>query len=552
MEGRSFTYLARFVGLDGKDWIEPMRRQGTKGVLEQFAGKFLRVEVMDPLPAEPDHVLLRYSDPLRGTADVYKVNVRTGAGERFARAGEDESYIGITDREGRLRAKSSARFEGGDWVVHYEIFDPASGNWEDQPALSYPVKSRRNVDIIGFDPELPDILLIKDNSGSDLAAIKGYDVKKKAFVEVLFQHPKFEATGVRLAREGGKGIPKSIAGFTYDGASEEVYWIDPYWKSIQDGLKSQFPNDNINILNLRRDLSFKLIEVSSSRHPPSYYLLKNDQELIKLGDSRPEINPADLEPTKLVYYKARDGLEIPALLTLPKGFRPGTSTPVPAVIMPHGGPWARDNADWDPAGWTQFLASRGYAVLQPQYRGSQGWGDKLWKAGDEQWGLKMQDDKDDGAQWLVAQGIADSKRMAIFGYSYGGFAAMTAATRPNSPYRCAIAGAGVSNLSRIQNSWGENRIQRQLQGWTVKGTDAMSNVDKANIPILIYHGDRDQTVPIVHARELVAALRSRGKAVTYFEVEDMPHSLPWWPAWQEKTLTAIEAFLAKDCGFAKS
>jgi dipeptidyl aminopeptidase/acylaminoacyl peptidase len=168
----------------------------------------------------------------------------------------------------------------------------------------------------------------------------------------------------------------------------------------------------------------------------------------------------------------------------------------------------------------------------------------LWKAGDQQWGLKMQDDKDDGAAWLVAEGIADPQRMAIFGYSYGGFAAIAASVRPNSPYRCAIAGAGVADLGRLANLWGANRVARENQGWTVTGMDPIRNVASANIPILLYHGDRDRQADTYHSRDFYSAMKSAGKDVTYVEIKDMWHQLPWWPEWHRQSLNLIESYLA--------
>jgi dipeptidyl aminopeptidase/acylaminoacyl peptidase len=146
------------------------------------------------------------------------------------------------------------------------------------------------------------------------------------------------------------------------------------------------------------------------------------------SDKRPWIDPDDIGEQKWVSYTARDGLKIPALLDLPAGWSKEQG-PLPLVVNPHGGPWARDYAGWDASGWVPFLTSRGFAVLRPQYRGSTGLGRKLWVAGDAEWGLKMQDDKDDGAQWLVDEGIADPDKMVMFGYSYGGFAAVAAAVK---------------------------------------------------------------------------------------------------------------------------
>ncbi len=197
-----------------------------------------------------------------------------------------------------------------------------------------------------------------------------------------------------------------------------------------------------------------------------------------------------------------------------------------------------------------FLTSRGYAVLRPQYRGSSGLGRKLWLAGDREWGKTMEDDKDDGARWLVKQGIADPDRLVIFGYSYGGFAAAAAVVRPQSPYRCAIAGAPVTDLKRLGNNWSENRLQRFLQGETVKGMDPMENTERARIPVLLYVGDRDVRTPSWHAKNFYNAVKDRVPA--RFElIPDQPHQLPWYYRHHKKTLGLIEDFLDEGCGLGK-
>jgi dipeptidyl aminopeptidase/acylaminoacyl peptidase len=198
-----------------------------------------------------------------------------------------------------------------------------------------------------------------------------------------------------------------------------------------------------------------------------------------------------------------------------------------------------------------MLTSRGSAVLRPQYRGSQGLGRELWLAGDAQWGLKMSDDLDDGAAWLVSQGITKNGDIAIFGYSYGGFAAVAATVRSPSPYQCAIAGAPVADLGRLNTSWSDSRLQRILQGKTVKGMDPMNNADKAHLPIMLFDGDRDvRTPPAIHARPFYEAVKDKVPA-QYHSIANMPHSMPWYPSQQRETLTLIEYFLAKDCGLAR-
>jgi dipeptidyl aminopeptidase/acylaminoacyl peptidase len=163
----------------------------------------------------------------------------------------------------------------------------------------------------------------------------------------------------------------------------------------------------------------------------------------------------------------------------------------------------------------------------------------------------MQDDKDDAAAWLVEQGYADEDNIAIFGYSYGGFAAMAAVVREGGPFKCAIAGAGVANLTRLGQSWSQDRLLRAVQGRTVTGMDPVDNADKANIPVLIYSGDRDVRVPIFHSESFYEAVEDRVPA-KFLTIPDMPHSLPWYPEHHRQTLAAIEDFLANDCAMPGS
>ncbi|MGZ9202243.1 MAG: alpha/beta hydrolase family protein, partial [Caulobacteraceae bacterium] len=301
------------------------------------------------------------------------------------------------------------------------------------------------------------------------------------------------------------------------------------------------------IIGFSDDLRYVLVEKSGPSLPPEYYLLTDGSKLNLLGRSRNDIDTASLGETRLVQYPARDGLIIPAFLTTPPAsFGAG---PHPAIILPHGGPWARDEWGWDVSGWTQYFASRGFVVMQPQFRGSQGWGQKLWRAGDAEWGQKMQDDNDDAAKWLVAQNLAAPGQAALFGYSYGGYAAMTAAIRPNGLYKCAIAGAGVAELGSFQNETFENRFIREFQMPTIKGLDPLAHAREVSIPIFLYHGERDQTVPIKESERFVAALKAANKPHKYREFKDMGHQfVTMVPEDLQLQLTEIEAYLHQDCG----
>ncbi len=539
--GKDYAVKTYLSDLRGSFFTEPGRRQGTARTAFQEAVRSSAASgSVRNLPGDPEHVLLDRSES--DINEILKMNIKTGAIERIYRYADDEFDVTIDQRN--LEAFSRIKLDSGPdgAIFRRQGLNPQTGAWEDQPKLSYTARSRITADIAGRFPDGKWIVLT--NSGTNFVQARTYDPVTKEFEpEVLFAHPKYDVTGVvfgQTERDAGQ-----VLGFAVGGPSTEYFWVDPEMKAVFDGLKKVFPGQVVSPVRYTLDRNRILISVSSSNTPMTYYILDNKKDLRLIGNILQSANYdwSKLRPAQWVTYTARDGLEIPGVLTLPAGWTPAQGR-IPAVILPHGGPWARDDTDFDLSGWPQFLASRGYAVLQPQYRGSAGLGDRLWKAGDEQWGKAMQDDKDDGAKWLVAQGIADQNRMAMFGYSYGGYAAFAASIRPNGLYRCAIAGAGVSDLGRIQTLFGRNRLQRQTQGWTVKGLDPIKEVANQQIPLLIYHGDRDGRVPLFHATDYYAAARALGKDVQYVEIKDMLHSLLWRPEWHRQSLTAIESYLA--------
>jgi dipeptidyl aminopeptidase/acylaminoacyl peptidase len=543
-EGKGYTALAFVSNIDGSGWAEPLAGPRARSDLERFADKFFDIRIIDDLPNDPDHVLIEQSS--LDASIIYRVNAYTGRTERVLQVADDESVLPIVDNEGDPRVKRFARFEDGDWEIGYRILNEANGQWEEHPALMARAGNRTLMDALAFDPENNDILIVRSNKDGNFAAIYGYSVSRKAFVETMFAHPNFDATGVVMARDANLA-PTHIAGFNYWGPVENTVWVDPEYEALYKGVQARLPGQNLGI-SAERPGGVRLVSASSSRHPPNWWLLRNGT-LTPIGTAVPSVNPNTLADTQFITYRARDGMEIPGFLTLPKGWTRADG-PLPTIIQPHGGPWSRNDADWrgNDVGVAQYFASRGFAVLEPQYRGSEGFGDKLWKAGDGQWGMAMQDDKDDGLKHLVDQGIADPAKAIIYGFSYGGFAAIAATVRPNSPYRCAISGAGVSSLERIRGEWGETRLQRRFQGRTVNGMDPLQNADKANIPILMYHGDRDETAATMwHSQQFAAALAARGKPHELHIIKDFPHG-GGTPSMLRQELSLVENFVRNTCG----
>lgn len=490
--------------------------------------------LVNSLPMEKDKILVGATN-LEFAEDLFEINLKNFAAKRVYRGSPENSVI--VDLNGDVVAKTA--FEGGNpgARIEFSYKNPETDKWDVHHSLM--AKEREGMQPISIDLDGRTIYMA-DNTGTDRTVLKKYDVVTRELSEPIFSGD-FEAADVVQS-----SLPENygtVIAYVGEGAETVIEYVDEDAKALQSMIESVLPEGQEHRITSRsNDSSVIVIRSSGPKEPGNYSLLLNKKELLPLGRSYPHIDSSKLSDMAYVEYKARDGLVIPAYLTKPKFGK----APYPTVIMPHGGPWARDRYGWDM--WVQFLANRGYAVLQPQYRGSQGWGQKLWRAGDREWGQKMQDDKDDGAAWLVEQGVAAKDRIAMYGYSYGGYSAMAAVVRPNSPYQCAISGAGLSELRTFDKITFEGAFGREFQNPSIDGLSPYDHVEDANIPLYIFHGDRDQRVPVDQSRKYYKALKKAGKTVEYNEIPDLWHSLPWWPTHHVNVLSNIEEYLAERCG----
>jgi dipeptidyl aminopeptidase/acylaminoacyl peptidase len=562
--GAEKTHIRKILMTDlaGATWSRLLPEHDTGSEEVQAANKKNDPFVIDNLPLDPQNVLVEDTS-VDGGGDIYKVNVYTGAAVRQEH-GSDRFENVQADLKGQVRARQEINFDGGNIYIAQWIKNPATNAWEEH-FRSY-ARDREIASIVGFttDPNIIYLLTAKDH---DRAGIYLYDIKARKIIEPAFEHRMFEAQDVITSVfDSNFG---ELLGFRYNSDRPSVYWVDGKfgalakaidaalgikrvamdWVDPSTGLKARISvvdGPSADIRSVSGDQTLAIVSKSGPGTPPEYYLYSADGKLVLLGRSRPWIDPSSLGATRMVEYTARDGLPIPAFLTSPPAsFGAG---PFPTLVLPHGGPWARDEIGWDASGWTQYFASRGYAVLQPQYRGSEGWGQKLWRAGDAQWGGTMQDDKDDAVKWLVAQNIAAPNRVAMFGYSYGGYAALVASIRPNGLYQCAISGAGAGDLAVLKNATFNNRLQREFQNPTIRGMNALDHATEAQIPVFLYHGDHDQIVDVDQSRKFAGALRAAGKPVKYLEIKDMGHTLDTMtPADLELQLVEIEKFLKGEC-----
>lgn len=541
---KAYLTDSKHTGFD-EAFASNTRRIGISQSLQRCLEIGGTANLVHPLPLDPDNVIVNQISTATLGGNYYLYNLRTDATTLLFRAGGRSSPGLFHPRDGSVLTRTQLEpISGDEYEQKVLIKNPDTDEFESHDNLTQRVSERYTVEVVGIDEETGKFYVLTDQFADKVQAMMYDPVAREFDSEPLIAHPDYSVASLVFGNQPSNF--NRILGFTVEGPQREVTYVDPDMLAIHTSLQNAYPGQNITINGYNDDLSRVLFTTSSAQHSPTYHLLVDRGNVVSLGSQRPGVNPDHIGEQRWVTYPARDGKQIPGILDLPAGWKEEDG-PLPTIIHPHGGPWARDYAGWDGSGWVPFLTSRGYAVLRPQYRGSTGLGRELWIAGDAEWGQKMQDDKDDGAAWLVEQGVADPERLAIFGYSYGGFAAAAAVVRPDSPYQCAISGAPITDLGRLSTTWSDNRLQRILQGRTVTGMDPMRHTDRANIPVLLYVGDRDVRTPALHARNFYNAVRDHVPA-SFELVADMPHSMPWYYRHQATTLGLIEDYLANDCG----
>lgn len=389
-------------------------------------------------------------------------------------------------------------------------------------------------------PQSGKAIAVDDDSGYD--AVYDYDLDAMKLGAKLFEAQGYDVDGPIVDPTGTK-----LLGFTYTDTHPRTKWTDPTLAAIQADLDKAIPDRWPDIVSWSTDMSVLLVHIGAADSAGAYYIYKPtaDGRMRLFAQIDEALGTKPYAPVKTVSFTARDGTKMSGVLTLPKG---RDAKDLPFIMMPHGGPFARDDEEWD--WWAQFLASRGYAVLQPNYRGSSGFGTSFAKLGEGQWGLKMQDDLLDAVGWATKQGIADPKRVCIVGGSYGGYAAFRAAQRDKGVYRCAVSYAGVSDMAamvRYDSSFlngGRAKDYLRTQAPDLKSVSPINYAADFSTPILIMHGKADQTVPVKQSREMVERLKASGAVYRYVEQPEGDHHFTR-EADRLQFLQELEAFLTK-------
>lgn len=499
--------------------------------------------VIDWLPEDGRHILLEFDEENRGEPDVYKVNVETGKRQAVHRSRRDVKHW-ITDHTHRVRV--GLRRDDNDFEVL--VCDPDGSNW--RTAWRYRLFERGAVEPLGFGNDVNKFYIRADHEGR--AAIFEVDLADPALPrKLLLSDPKWDVNGDLLT------APKTWAAIGVDTgileSSGSNIW-DPDYKQLIRGIDQALPARRNRLVQFSADGSRYLLYSSGNGVPGQYLLGQRDKgELSPLAETYPRLAGRSLPPKRGYTVTARDGMQLPVLLTLPKSG--GEPKSLPTVLLPHGGPISVDTYAFDP--WVQFLADRGYAVLQVNFRGSSGLGHAHMSAGLKRWGLEMQDDLSDAVKWLVDRGTADPGRVCVVGASYGGYAALMGAAKTPELYRCVLSFAGVTDLIDLAQH------QRQFLGgketfdemvgslWAdrdrLKATSPRRLAAQIKAPVLLVHGTLDRSVPFEQGENMADALKSAGKRYRFIKQEDGDHHLSH-QAHRTQFFREMEAFLAEHLG----
>ncbi|WP_239987576.1 alpha/beta hydrolase family protein [Sphingosinithalassobacter portus] len=461
--------------------------------------------------------------------EVLEFNVSTGR-SRLIVSGREGIFDWITDGDGNVRV-GVGNFDG-QYRILYRGSD--SDGWRE--LADQEVAYRESV--AKPDLFLDDGTVLSLTAGPDgIRRLYRYDLETMSLGEPLYQSEGHDIGSYRTNAAQNK-----LIGVSYLDQGSTIQWLDSSLAEIQREVRERINGGDASIISYSDDYGRAIIKVGSNDSPGAYFLYdraSGGMNLIAYGN--PKIQLARLNPVSTVHYAARDGLPIEAVLTLPKG----KSENLPLVVMPHGGPDARDyeHYDW----WAQFVASRGYAVIQPNYRGSSGYGRAFSVAGDGEWGRKMQDDLDDAVAYLAEQGIADPGRVCIVGGSYGGYAALRGAQRNPEIYRCAVSFAGVSDMNAML-AHDKRFLSNQFTDWLSNQAPDLSDISPINfasdfrVPVLLVHGKKDLRLPESQSSRMAEKLRAANKDVIYIEQPEGDHHFTR-EADRVEFLEALEKFL---------
>ena len=504
--------------------------------------------VVDFLASDPDHILMAFSDDNTNNKrpDVKRVNVETGQYKTLARGRSDVQWW-QTDLTGAIRVGQGLDDNFKDEIRYKMLIrNPGDKTWQnskDYPGLD------ADVNVHGFTKNPNEMIIGTRRKGRNTTGLYIYDLSKKSYTRTLFENDTYDASGIVLNGDGSE-----VIGARYTAEESEVELVGDN-ATILDRIRRKNKGYTIDFIDQSTDKQTLIYRISNA-YNPGYLMIVNGRNMEQeaLMGYRKDLPSDSMGLVSSVKYAARDGAKIPAFITVPPGMEGKALKDIPFIVLPHGGPYARTSKRFDT--YSQFFASRGYGVLQMNFRGSAGYGEAFEDAGRENWEL-MLNDVEDGARWLVKKGYANPDKLCVAGWSFGGYAALMEAIEHPELYSCVLSMAGVTDLADLirdekKYRFGGIRAKNSiLAGFEdrkeMKRFSPAKRAGEMKIPPFIAHGTYDQAVHFDHFKRMKAGLKKSTADVTAVAFKNEDHYLS-----NEKNAkafyVAMDKFLAKHMG----
>ena len=479
----------------------------------------VRAQIIDDLPDQKDFVVIGLNKRNKQVFDPYRLNLKTGEISMLAEnPGNIQGWM--FDHDGKLRI-ATAIVDGVNQSILYRE------NEEDEfkTIITTNFKEGFNPQFFTFDNKN---IIGSSNLGRDKYAIVEFDPITAKEVKVLYANDDYDVNGVGYSRKR-----KVITAAYFESWKSERHYFDSTSKATFEKIQKRLAGYEIGITGVNKDENILILRTYSDKSLGAYYIYNSeDDKMKKIVDVSPWIDENEMSNQLPIAYQSRDGLKINGYLTLPKGYNMENAKNLPVVINPHGGPWARDSWGFNPE--IQFLANRGYAVLQMNFRGSTGYGRKFFESSFKKWGREMQDDITDGTQWLIDKGIADSTRIAIYGGSYGGYATLMGLVKEPKMYAAGVDYVGVSNMFTFMKTippYWEPMLEMMYEmvgdvekdSAMLREVSPVFHVDKIKAPLFIAQGANDPRVNVDESDQMVKAMKEKGIDVEYLVKKDEGH-----------------------------
>lgn len=471
--------------------------------------------IVDDLPADPDHILVNVVRGNSGLGDIYRLNINNEK-RKLVLQNFGKVRDWITDRAGVVRVAIERDENDPFFVIKYRSNEKAP--WKE---ISRQPNDAPGWMPVAFDGDNKTLFIVSDLDRKTRGLFT-YDPEQMRVLDTLIDDPVYDVAGM----DGDVALIYShkksrVVGARYDAEKPKTVWFDPDFKALQAGLDAALPDTLNTITSFTRDESAFIVTATSDRDPGSFFLFEAKQNALQLLATRfPPVKPEQMAEMRPITFQARDGMQLYGYLTIPAGRE---LKGLPMIVNPHGGPYGpRDSWRFNPE--LQFLANRGYLILQVNFRGSGGYGRAYEEAGYRQWGLAMQDDLTDGVRWAITQGYADAQRVAIYGASYGGYATLAGLVYTPELYICGVNYVGASDIERLRFMLGFNNMTKPMQDYMsrrwlhplkdakqIHDTSPVNFVENIRVPLLMAYGEYDPRVTIDHGQVLETALKKHGK-----------------------------------------